>query len=86
VIRLEGHASAGFRWEVVVEDEAAAIDVRTRTTAPPPTPAVPESFNVDEQVVVVARAAGHAVLRLQLRRPWETESLDERVFNVTVSE
>jgi len=47
--------------------------------------APPESFSVDEQVAVVARAAGHAVLRLQLRRPWETESRDERTFDVTVS-
>jgi predicted secreted protein len=69
---LKGAATAGYRWLASVggpEPDAISVVVR-RGDLPP---GAPPGQSVPEAALITALKPGHALARLELRRPWEPE-------------
>jgi predicted secreted protein len=69
-IRLPGLATAGYRWQAAVEDDAVA-SVSSRFDSGETTRAARTASSRDELVTVSGRAAGTTRLSLIQRRSWE---------------
>ena len=84
-IRLPGLATAGYRWEAVVDDDAV-LEVSTDFEPGDIPPAGAATSNRDELLEVRAREAGTTTVRLRQRRPWEAhgEAAAERELRVNV--
>ncbi|HUU96054.1 MAG TPA: protease inhibitor I42 family protein [Phycisphaerae bacterium] len=83
VVMLASNASTGYQWELAQLD--TSVLENTADTYLPPAIAIPGAPG-SERWEFVARAAGTTTLRLEYRRPWETQELDPAdTFEVTVT-
>jgi predicted secreted protein len=82
-LALTGLAMAGYRWSGAVSgDDPGAVSLTVRR-GELPTGAKPGA-GVPEQAVLHGVRAGSALVRLELRRPWEAERAPARQIELTV--
>lgn len=79
-VRLLENPSTGYRWELE-SPEDAVLKLETATYQPPAT-SVPGAGGI-RVFEFRAQFAGIALIRLRLRRPWESEHA-HTIFEVTV--
>jgi inhibitor of cysteine peptidase len=79
-VRLLENPSTGYRWELE-PPEGTVLKLETDTYQPPAT-SVPGAGGI-RVFEFRAQSAGIALIRLRLRRPWESEHA-HKIFEVTV--
>ena len=74
-IDLPGLGTAGYLWQHELDGDAAAVEVTWRH-GPPPEGALSTAVGASAPEVVTIRALrpGKVHLRLEQRRPWETDA------------
>ena len=82
-IALESFGGAGYEWRL--RDELPGLRLEARESLPPEAGSPPGS---PHQVVFtfVAETAGAHEVAFVLKRPWETDAAQERVFTVDATE
>jgi hypothetical protein len=88
-VALPGRGSGGFVWSVVASGDADIVSIERRAGVRPPLPpaggAPPDSFSLDEILVITGRRVGSGVLDARLSRPGNEQApVDERRIRVEV--
>ena len=83
-VSLNSNPSTGYVWEVA-ESDASILETTGQRFAPAPGPDMPGKGGTDIWDFT-GRSPGSTTLRLEYRRPWETEgALDSFEVTVTVT-
>jgi hypothetical protein len=88
-VALPGRGSGGFVWSVAPSGDAGIVSIERKSASRPPMPppggAPPNSFSLDEILVITGRRIGTAVLDARLSRPGgEQAPIDRRRIRVEV--
>jgi hypothetical protein len=91
-LKLGGLGSAGYAWEYAIEGKAGIVAVTVESIPSPcyPKPGgpPPDSYSIDQLLIITALTPGVAKVRVSLRRPWERDKppLREICMDIVVSQ
>jgi hypothetical protein len=88
-VALPGRGSGGFVWSVAPSGDAGIVSIERKSASRPPMPppggAPPNSFSLDEILVLTGRRPGTVVMDARLSRPGgEQAPIDRRRIRVEV--
>ena len=79
VVALEGNPTTGYQWELSEGDEQFRLVEKDYAQ---PGPAIGAATK--ERFVIKALKSGSAKLTFKYKRPWETEVLDTKTFQLNI--